>query len=384
MSITFSETALSVSGLTTYIQDLLEGDEQLQQVWVTGEVSSLNDHPRGLFFTLSDPQVEAAVNCVVWNSQRLRLVEEPKVGAQILVLGSIRLYAKRGDYRLTVFQVLAVGEGLQALRYQQLRSRLQAEGLFDHERKRLLPLHPQTIAVVTSPTAAAWGDIQRTLSQRYPGLHLLFSPATVQGEEAPPSIVRAMERVNRDGRAEVMILARGGGSVEDLSCFNDERVVRAIALSQIPVITGIGHQRDESLADLVADVSVHTPTAAAERVVPDYNQLVIDHQQRVNRIIDSVRERLQQESNYLDQLHSRLTQLPTTSRYLAQMTAKCQLLKQKLIALDPQEVLKRGYAVVRKRDEKIIRTTDELVPEQELTIQLGQGFFKVKVTDILS
>ncbi|WP_013322996.1 exodeoxyribonuclease VII large subunit [Gloeothece verrucosa] len=384
MSITFSETALSVSGLTTYIQDLLEGDEQLQQVWVTGEVSSLHDHPKGLFFTLSDPQVDAAISCVVWNSQRLRLVTEPKAGEQLLVLGSIRIYAKRGEYRLTVFQVLAVGEGLQALRYQQLRSRLQAEGLFDAQRKRPLPLHPQTIAVVTSPTAAAWGDIQRTLSQRYPGLHLLLSPATVQGEEAPMSIVAAMERVNRDGRAQVIILARGGGSVEDLSCFNDERVVRAIALSQIPVITGIGHQRDESLADLVADVSVHTPTAAAERVVPDYHQLVLEHRERVNRVVEAVKERLQGELTYVEQLRTRLTLLPSTSRSLAQVTAKCQLLQQKLIALDPQAVLKRGYAVVRKTDAQIVRSTDELHPEQELTIQLGQGFFKVKVTDILS
>lgn len=384
MSVSFSETALSVSGLTTYIQDLLEGDYQLQQVWVIGEVSSLHDHPKGLFFTLCDPQVDSAISCVIWNSQRLRLVQEPKPGEQILVLGSIRLYAKRGEYRLTVFQVLAVGEGLQALRYQQLRSRLQAEGLFDSQRKRPLPLHPQTIAVVTSVTAAAWGDIQRTLWQRYPRLHLLLSPATVQGEDAPMSIVTAIERVNRDGRAQVIILARGGGSVEDLSCFNDERVVRAIALSQIPVITGIGHQRDESLADLVADVSVHTPTAAAERVVPDYNQLVIEHQERVNRVIEVVRERMQQELSHLEQLRTRLSNLPSTSRVLTQVTTKCQLLQQKLIALDPQAVLKRGYAVVRQTDHKIVRSTADLLPDQELTIHIGQGIFKVKIIDILS
>jgi exodeoxyribonuclease VII large subunit len=163
--VTFSlvDTALSVTGLTTYIQDLLEGDRYLQQVWVTGEVSSLNDHPKGLFFTLSDPEGEAAIQCVVWNTQRSQLVQPPQWGEQIIILGSIRLYPKRGDYRLNVFQVLAAGEGLQALRYQQLRTRLETEGLFDSARKKSLPPYPQTIAVVTSPTAAA--DTKTTSSR---------------------------------------------------------------------------------------------------------------------------------------------------------------------------------------------------------------------------
>ena len=192
----------------------------------------------------------------------------PAVGEQIIVLGSIRLYPARGEYQLSVWQAIPAGVGLQALRFQQLKNRLTAEGLFDDERKQPLPTHPQTIAVVTSPTAAAWGDIQKTLKSRYPGLQVLFSPATVQGEQAPNSIAKAIQRVEKDGRAEVLILGRGGGAVEELACFNDERVVRAIAECSIPIITGIGHQRDESLADLAADASVHTPTAAAEIVVP--------------------------------------------------------------------------------------------------------------------
>jgi exodeoxyribonuclease VII large subunit len=375
----FPETALSVTGLTTYIQDLLEGDRHLQRVWVTGEVSSLNEHPKGLFFTLSDSDGTTAIQCIVWNSQRAQLAKPPRRGEQLVVFGRISLYLKRGEYRLTVWQTLAAGEGLQALRLQQLRSRLQAEGLFERARKRPLPPHPRTIAVVTSPTAAAWGDIQRTLTQRYPGLSLLFSPATVQGKEAPLSIVAAMERVKRDGRAEVLILARGGGSSEDLSCFNDERVVRAIAESPIPVITGIGHQRDESLADLVADVSVHTPTAAAELAVPAYTQLLTQHQQRVNQLKSAIQRRLSKESDYGEQLRNRLKNLPVTSRKLLQATAQCQLLEQKLIALDPQSVLNRGYAVVRGEDNKIIRSTANLVPGQKLTIQLGEGIIKVTI-----
>ncbi|NEQ23115.1 MAG: exodeoxyribonuclease VII large subunit, partial [Microcoleus sp. SIO2G3] len=254
------EVTLSVAGLTDYIQELLEQDEQLRQVWVSGEVSSANRHRSGLFFTLQDPDSKASIQCVVWTSQLSKLVQLPVSGEQLIVLGSLRVYPQRGQYQLSVWQALPAGEGLQALRYRQLRNRLEAEGLFDEERKRSLPTHPQIIGVVTSPQAAAWGDIQRTLKRRYPGLQVLLSPAQVQGELAPASIVVAIERVKRDGRAQLLILSRGGGASEDLACFNDERVVRAIAECSIPVLTGIGHQRDESLADLVADAYAHTPT----------------------------------------------------------------------------------------------------------------------------
>lgn len=380
----FIDTALSVVELSAYLQNLIENDRLLQKVLVVGEVSSLHEHPKGLFFTLSEPHQEASIQCVVWQRMRSRLAEQPKKGELLLVLGSLNLYPKRGEYKLTVFQILAIGEGLQALQYQKLRSRLQAEGLFDPDRKKPLPSHPQTIAVVTSPTAAAWGDIQRTLQQRYPGLQVLLSPATVQGLEAPPSIVKAIERVNRDRRAQLLIVARGGGAVEDLSCFNDERVVRAIAQSQIPVITGIGHQRDESLADLVADFSAHTPTAAAEIAVPLHSQLLLEHQQRVDLLIEAIEKRLAIESERLEQLAMSLKRFPNTSTQLLQATARCQLLKQKLIALDPKAVLQRGYAVIRDKDNAIVRSTTDLMPQQELKVQLAKGFIKVKITEILA
>jgi exodeoxyribonuclease VII large subunit len=377
------DTAISVAELTTYLRELIESDRVLEKVLVVGEVSSINQHYKGLFFTLSDPNEDVAIQCVVWNNLRSRLAQQPQRGELLLVLGSLRLFPKKGEYRLTVYQAIAIGEGLQALQYQQLRSRLQAEGLFDAERKRPLPSHPQTIAVITSPTAAAWGDIKRTLEQRYPRLHILFSPATVQGIEAPNSIVGAIEKVNLDGRAETIILARGGGAVEDLSCFNDERVVRAIAASKIPIITGIGHQRDESLADLAADFSAHTPTAAAETAVPLYSQLAIEHQQRIEALIDAFRRRIELESEHLQGLETRLKCFPLTSPQLIKATSCCQLLRQKLIALDPRSVLQRGYAVVRAKDDNIVRSTEELAIEQELKIQLSRGIVKVKITEIL-
>lgn len=377
------DTILSISGLTTYIQSLLEEDSYLRLVWVTGEVSSVSEHRSGVFFTLCDPDSSAAIRCVAWKGQREQLLQTPQKGEQTIVLGSVRLYRSRGEYQLNVWQCLPAGEGLQSLRYQQLKSRLAAEGLFDAHRKRSLPIHPQTVAVVTSPTAAAWGDIQRTLQERYPGLHVLLSPTLVQGDLAPQAIATAIQRVVRDGRAEVIILARGGGAVEDLTCFDDERVVRAIATCPIPIVTGIGHQRDESLADLVADRSVHTPTAAAEQVVPDLRELDRQHQRRVQTLIDTVEQRLQAETAHLQQLKTRLKRLPLVSKRLQQATTQCQLIQQKLAVLNPQNVLNRGYALVQQTDGTAIIHTDRLAPEQEITITLKHGKLKAKILEIV-
>lgn len=398
------EAPLSVGGLTDYIQELLEEDEQLRQVWVIGEVSSANQHRSGVFFTLQDPDTKASIQCVVWSSQLGKLVQPPLPGEQLIILGSIRLYPQRGQYQLSVWQALPAGEGLQALRFRQLRNRLEAEGLFAPERKRPLPTHPQIIAVVTSPQAAAWGDIQRTLRRRYPGLQVLFSPAQVQGELAPASIAAAIKRVERDGRAQLLILSRGGGASEDLACFNDEQVVRAIADCSIPVVTGIGHQRDESLADLVADAYAHTPTAAAELAVPELATLYTEHQQRqralheaINQVMDASRDRLQHLKERLQRLpiqrqlqneqkaiaQKRQQLQQATSRRLQQATQHCQFLQQKLATLNPENVLKRGYAVVRLQDGTIARKASNLVPGQELEIQLGEGQLKVKVTEIV-
>lgn len=398
------DTAISVAGLTTYIQALLEQDDQLRQVWVTGEVSSTNVHRSGLFFTLQDSEAKAAIACVVWNSQLARLAQMPTLGEQAIVLASIRLYPQRGQYQLTVWQVLPAGEGLQALRIKQLRDRLEAEGLFDPKRKRSLPLHPQTIAVVTSPAAAAWGDIQKTLRKRYPGLQVLFSPAIVQGDGAPVSIVAAIERVERDGRAEVLILSRGGGAIEELACFNDERIVRVVANCSIPVITGIGHQRDETLTDLVADACVHTPTAAAELVVPALNDLYTQHRQRIATLdavthqqLETAKERLQilrhrcrnlrldrQIQQDIQSLKWQQQRLMQATRVRSQQAGQhCQLLRQKLETLDPKAVLKRGYAVVRQENGAIARSSTELAPGQKISIQLSQGQVKVQVTEIV-
>ena len=392
--------AVSVAGVTEYIQLLLEGDKNLRNIWVIGEVSSARQHSSGCFFSLQEADGSATINAVVWRSQLPKLSVTPTIGEQVVVLGQLKVYPKRGSYQLTVWQVLPAGDGLQALRYRQLRNRLASEGLFDETRKRPLPFLPQCIAVVTSPQAAAWGDIQQTLIQRYPGVKVLLSPAIVQGEQAPRSIVQAIERVGADGRADVMLLGRGGGAVEDLVCFDDERVVRAIATCPIPVITGIGHERDESLADLVADVYAHTPTAAAEQIVPAISDLQYIKTQLLQRLTQAAGKRLYQHKQELQQLYLRLHRLqPNRQLEQAQQAQQWriqrlikalhqrlqnaqhqhQLLNEKLTALDPEAVLRRGYAVVRATSGQVVSNASSLAPGDHISIQVDQGHIEAEV-----
>ena len=373
---------ISVAGITFYIKEILEQDYQLQQISVIGEVSSTNLNSGSLYFTLSESDNSASIPCAIWRNTLQNIHHQPQKGEQIIVTGTISFYLPRGNYKLIVNTVYLAGEGIQNLRYLQLRSRLKAEGLFDQKNKRTLPKFPKTLAVVTSDNAAAWGDIKRTIKQRYPLVKILLSPTLVQGEFAPITIVEAIQRVELDGRAEVIILARGGGAIEDLSCFNDERVIRVIADCKIPIITGIGHQRDETLTDLVADYSAHTPTAAAEKVVPNQNQLYDEYYQIVARIIDALRTRLNEEKANLKSLKNRLKNIPQTSITLDKAIVKYQISKQKLAALNPRAVLSRGYAVVQKTDGKLVNSTTDLSKDQELIIQLNSGKVKVKIMDL--
>jgi exodeoxyribonuclease VII large subunit len=393
--------ALSVGDLTDRIQRALK-TPQLQNLWVLGEISSANLANSGIYFALKDLAGGAMINCVVWQRQISTLVVKPKPGEQVYILGSLALYAPQGKYQLQVQQILPAGEGLLALQLEQLRQKLRQEGLFD--RQLPLPQHPRTIAVVTSPQAAAWGDIQRVIGSLYPGLQILLSPATVQGATAPRSIQAAIQRVVRDGRAEVVILARGGGSREDLSCFNDELVVRAIAACPIPLVSGIGHERDESLADLAADWAAPTPTAAAAAVVPNLADLVDDHRQRVTRLqVAMVRSARQHQYRLLqlrkrwelvrpDRLlvreQERITRLKHRLRQiiLARLTTAQQEqihLGERLQALDPNLILQRGYALVRNQQGQILRDTTTVAVDEELAVELAQGSLRVKVLEVI-
>lgn len=400
--LTGGDLVLSVGGIGTYLQSLVEEDPYLVRLWAVGEISSLSPHRNGhLFLTLMDPETGDSLKGVVWGSQVAKLTFLPQVGQQVIALGQIRTYAKTSTYQIQIWQILPSGEGLLALQYQQLRARLAAEGVFDPQLKRPIPSHPSCVAVISSPQAAAWGDIQRTLRGRYPGLRVLFSGAIVQGEQAPESIVRALGRVERDGRAEVVILARGGGATEDLACFNDERVVRAVAECAIPVITGIGHQRDESLADLAADLQAHTPTAAAEQVVPRLMDLAAEQRSLTQRLMQEGVRQLKAEEDRIQDLNQRLQDLQldhqvqtgaqaldhlrerlirSLQQRLHQVELRHRSLGEQLDALDPRAVLQRGYALIRDPSGAWIRSPQVAVGT-ELRIEFSSGQITVVVVD---
>ncbi|MBE7381717.1 MAG: exodeoxyribonuclease VII large subunit [Leptolyngbya sp. SIO1E4] len=397
------DDALSVAGVTDYIQSLLEQDPHLHRVWVVGEVSSASERHGHFFFTLQEPDGSASIRAVVWRSRRDQLATDPTPGEQIFLLGQIRVYPQRGQYQINAVQILPAGKGLQALRRRQLQQRLAAEGLFDSDLKRPFPAYPDQIAVVTSTQAAAWADIQRTLRERQPGLKVLLSPAIVQGAQAPESIVAALKRVATDGRAALVILARGGGAREDLDCFDDERVVRAIATCPIPVMTGIGHECDETLADLAADFCAHTPTAAAEQAVPHLADLWAEHRTRTQAVkgalqsavqmhyerVADIRRRLeqlrldqtlQQEDQRLRWLQQQLKQ--TVQYRLQSAQQQCQHLHQTLRTLDPASVLKRGYAVVRADGDQVLHSTQTVAVGDTLHIQLAEGEIAAQVLSV--
>jgi len=249
----------TVSQITAYIKELFEADDSLQDLWIEGEVSNCSRPPSGhIYFTLKDPGAEIA--CVLWRSQAAALEHLPVEGQAVMVHGRASVYEAKGRYQLYVDWLQPVGEGALFLRLQQLKDKLEREGLFAPERKRPLPPFPRQIGVVTSPVGAAIRDILHVLQRRFPLAEVILAPSQVQGEEAPPQIVAALEMLNAHTDVDVIIVARGGGSLEELWAFNDERVARAIFASRVPVVSGVGHETDYTLSDLVADLRAPTPS----------------------------------------------------------------------------------------------------------------------------
>ncbi|MDI6870028.1 MAG: exodeoxyribonuclease VII large subunit [Bacillota bacterium] len=269
MARTVTPVVYSVQQLTQRIRELLEDAPGLTAILVRGELSNFRQqHPSGhLYFTLKDDQ--AQLRCVMWRSRAQNLRFMPRDGQKLVAFGSIRVYEARGEYQLQVEELWPDGEGELFLAFTELKARLEAEGLFAPERKRPLPLFPRCVGVVTSPVGAAIRDIIHVIRRRAPGIDILLAPAVVQGEEAPESLVAALKVLGQHPRVEVIIVGRGGGSLEELSAFNDERVARAIAACPVPVVSAVGHETDFTIADFVADCRAATPSAGAELVAPD-------------------------------------------------------------------------------------------------------------------
>ena len=392
----------TVSSLTRRLKDLIEGDEGMQDVWVEGEISNHSRPASGhVYFTLKD--AGAQLRCVMWRSDAARLKIALQDGMLVEAHGSLGLYESGGQYQLYTKILRPLGEGALYAEFLRLKGMLEAEGLFDPARKREIPERPKKIGIVTSPTGAALQDMLDTLGRRYPLAEVIVSPTPVQGEAAPLAIVAALEKIDRLEEPEVILLARGGGSIEDLWAFNDERVVRAIAGSRVPVITGIGHETDFTLADFAADLRAPTPTAAAELatrftrddLLLELSEMERDlanemesftHQRRVQlsmmenklRLLSPMR-RVLNESQRLDEVQRRL--IGTGQQCLSLRKTKVESMAKRLTALDPMAVLQRGYAVVqRKKDGLTVGHISLVQPGDDLRVRVSDGDFDARVT----
>ncbi len=389
----------TVTEITQHIRDLFETDDALQDVWVLGEVSNCSRPSSGhLYFTLKDKS--CALKCVMWRTSAVRQAFLPRDGDMVEAHGSLGVYEVNGVYQLYADQIRPSGEGLLYQEFLRLKARLEAEGLFDPDRKRPIPRLPHRIGIVTSPTGAALRDMLNTLRRRYPLVEVVLAPTAVQGDEAPDGIVYALERLNRLACPDVIILARGGGSMEDLWAFNDEQVARSIAASRAPVISGVGHETDFTIADFVADLRAPTPTAAAELATPNREDLLAtlrDVASQLNRAaasltgdyrwrLSTIQSRLRMRSPEL-RLRSDRQRLDDMARRLGTRLAhrfqlehvRLAALQQRLGVLSPQAVLGRGYARVMTPDGQLVSSVQQVQPEDLLRIQVSDGEFNAQV-----
>jgi len=392
---------LSVSALTQQIKILLESG--LSPIWITGEISNFKRHTSGHFyFSLKDEN--AQIPGVMWAGRNRNLYFLPQDGMQVLAYGQVTVYEKRGYYQLEVWQMQPAGAGALQMAFEQLKRRLQASGLFDAARKKPLPKFPDTVGIVTSPTGAAIRDLVSILRRRWPAIKIILRPVKVQGDGAADEIAAAIAEFNEYGEVDVLIVGRGGGSLEDLWAFNEEVVARAIFASKIPVVSAVGHEVDFSISDFVADVRAATPSAAAELVVPEVAEVRrqlqhLAHKLRLHlqRFVQMQRERLnryassyglrqpldlvRQRSQQLDDLQRRI-QLAAQNRlktWQQQLEAK----EQRLRALSHQNILQRGFAIVfRQPDQKLIHEARELQVDDQIYIQFATDSAEAKVEKV--
>ncbi len=434
--------AVTVSELTRQVRHLLE--VSFLQVWVEGEISGLSRPASGhWYFTLKDDK--AQIRCAMFRNRNQRLSQTPKEGEQILVRAKVSLYEARGDFQLIVEAIEPAGLGALQKAFEELKARLDREGLFSDEHKRPIPVPPRRLGLVTSPTGAAIHDILTVLKRRFPGLPVTLYPTAVQGKDATASIVRAIELANRDGRCDTLIVGRGGGSLEDLWCFNEEAVARAIHASAIPIVSAVGHEVDITIADLVADQRAPTPSAAAEAVSPDRQKwldaltrmeerLTLAGRQQIRRRRETVaelggrlkhpRQQLQEKAQRLDELDIRLRQraeqllgrarerlhqfdvrLHTNrpdrqiqqqrerlsghrERLALAMRASLRTREERFRAMagqlelvSPLATLGRGYAIVQDSNGNIVRSSAETAEGDSVTARLAEGRLRCRVED---
>lgn len=396
---------LSVSELNLYIKNVLEGNPALRDVWVAGEISGARLYASGhLYFSLKD--ADSVISAVMFRGAVARLRFQPENGMRVIIHGKVSVYEPRGQYQLIAEGMAPDGAGALAIAFEQLKNRLAAEGLFDPARKKPLPPHPRRIGVITSASGAAIHDIIRVAGSRCPSAEILLFPSQVQGADAPRYLAGGVRYFNSkrgdpEQGVDVIIMGRGGGSAEDLWCFNDEQLARTIAASEIPIISAVGHEVDFSISDFVADCRAATPSAAAEIAVPDQTELRKNIGQLSARLDGAISSRLKSRRILLDRLSAakvlsapegvyvrrgeRLGVLAdrldrSMDRRLTAADQSRRRLAGQLEALNPLSVLTRGYALVLKEDGHVAASAEALYPEETVTLRFSDGAVTAVVT----
>lgn len=396
-----SAGVLTVSQVNFFVKSLIEGDGRLSDILISGEISNFTDHYRSghLYFSLKDEK--SVLKAVMFASAARRLRFRPADGMKVIIRGRVSVYEPTGQYQLYAEDMQPDGMGALSLAYEQLKERLAAEGLFDRERKRPLPPYPERIGVITSPTGAAVRDILQITARRWPLAKIVLAPVLVQGSQAPGQIVAALGQLDRQRACDVIILGRGGGSLEDLWAFNDEQVARAVYACSIPVVSAVGHETDYTICDFVADLRAPTPSAAAELCTPDWREAlaqVLEYHQYFHRAAKSQVEYLRQSLDLLVQdsplslpeelLQGRREALEDCTARLAQGLRGRLLGEQKrlavlagtLDALSPLRVLSRGYAMVTKEG-RVLKSAGEAAPGDKVAIRLAEGELSAEILE---
>jgi exodeoxyribonuclease VII large subunit len=393
---------MTVKALNSYLRELLETDEVLRDIWVKGEISNFTRASSGhLYFTLKD--ADAQVKCVMWKGSTFGLRFDPREGMAVEVHGSMSIYSATGQVQLYVSEMRQAGQGQLYAEFLKLKAKLQAAGLFD--KKKPLPRFPHHIGIVSSATGAALQDMLHALDRRLPTARVTIAPSTVQGADAPASIIRALNALNRIEDLDVILLGRGGGSIEDLWCFNDEALAYVIFNSRVPVISGVGHETDFTIADFVADLRAPTPTAAAELASPvtvdDLLQNLADRSARLEQSLSAIftmhqqkfqlaqsalervspRQRIYNTLQRQDELFTRLDRAMTAQ--LQNLELRLEKESAHLKALSPMAVLARGYAIISDPSTgKVVKHIAQIEPTLPIRVQILDGTFYAEVTDI--
>jgi len=396
-----SREILSVGDLNRAIASSLE--ERFDTVWVSGEISNFKAYDSGhWYFSLKDD--EGQIRCVMFRGRNGQVGFMPQSGDLVEVAANLGFYVPRGDIQLTVQSMRRAGMGGLYEAFLKLKAKLAKEGLFDLENKRSIPTHPRSIGIVTSPQAAALKDVLSTLARRAPHIPIVIYPTLVQGPDAPAGIISALKSAEKESVVDVILLVRGGGSIEDLWAFNDEQLAYAIAQSPIPIVSGVGHETDVTIADFVADLRAPTPTGAAELAAPRRDQMLQELDAIMQALLQRVSQRVEREAQTLDQLALRLSHaLPNPDRMREQISGWQKRLNQawlvrvenwkrdqghfqsQLEMLNPQRTLERGYAVILSKEEQAmhaVRSPKELNTESVFEVRLAEGRVEVEFSKI--